>query len=442
MVYKQVDVTSHYTHLPTSFKRFGCEVNRKKSKFERYALFTATGLLWHPQGQWSESQRASTGADPPRSNPVRIVLVREIPEDSTFLQRWNDLVLQMERPEVFYRCEWAVAIQAAFRSAFKAPPRPWLFLGHEGDELVGVASLTADASEQNVSFLAGTTADYCEFLSPRHRRLEFVEAVLAELHRLKVSNLVLANLPADSATPAALQVAAKKYGFHLYTRPAYFCPQVKLGSMAERQELKTTVMRKRQFRKCLRAMERQAPVKMAYSRSWEEIQGALPAFIGAHVARFQAVHRVSFLYAPERRRLLEELGRRFSDAGIVTLSRLMIGDRPVAWSFGFQFCGSWLLYQTTFDTRDEEYSPGYCVLAKILIEACGIDALKRVDLGLGSEEYKLWFANGNRQTLHSTLTTSPVQHLREIARYRLATEVKRFPKLEAAIRNSRARLKL
>jgi CelD/BcsL family acetyltransferase involved in cellulose biosynthesis len=368
--------------------------------------------------------------------------VREIPEDSSFLQRWNNLVLQMERPEVFYRCEWALAIQAAFRSAFKPPPKPWLFLGREGDELVGVASLTADTSEQNVSFLAGTTADYCEFLSPRSRRLEFVEAVLAELRRLKVSNLVLANLPADSATPAALRVASKKHGFHLYTRPAYFCPQVEMSSMAARQEFKTAVMRKRQFGKCLRAMERQASVKMAYGRSWDEIQPALPAFINAHVARFQAVRRVSFLYAPERRRLLEELGRRFSDAGIMTLSRLMMGDHPIAWSFGFQFCGTWFLYQTTFDTSAEEYSPGYCLLAKILIEACGIDALTGVDLGLGSEEYKMWFANGNRQTLHSTLTTSPVQHLRDIARYRLATEVKRFPKLEAAIRSMRDKLRL
>lgn len=372
---------------------------------------------------------------------MRIVLLREIPEESTFLQRWNDLVLQMEPPEVFYRCEWALAIQTAFRSTFKAPPRPWLFLAYEGDELVGVASLTADTSEQNVSFLAGTTADYCEFLSPRHRRLEFVEAVLTELHRLKVSNLVLANLPADSATSAALRIAAKKCGFHLYTRPAYICPQVKLSSTTQRQELKTTVIRKRQFRKCLRAMEREAPVKMVYDRSWDQIRVALPAFMGAHVSRFQALHRVSFLHAPERRRLLEELGRRFSASGILTLSRLMVADRPVAWSFGFQFCGSWFLYQTTFDTRFEEYSPGYCMLAKILIEACGMDALKGVDLGLGSEEYKLWFANGNRQTLHSTLTTSPVQHLHEIARYRLATEVKRFPKLEAAIRNSRDRLR-
>jgi len=31
-----------YTHLPTSFKRFRCEVNRKQSKFERYGLLNVS----------------------------------------------------------------------------------------------------------------------------------------------------------------------------------------------------------------------------------------------------------------------------------------------------------------------------------------------------------------------------------------------------------------
>jgi CelD/BcsL family acetyltransferase involved in cellulose biosynthesis len=100
------------------------------------------------------------------------------------------------------------------------------------------------------------------------------------------------------------------------------------------------------------------------------------------------------------------------------------------------------LYQTTFDTRCEENSPGYCLLAKIVIEASEMNTLRQVDLGLGSEDYKEWFANGTRQTLYATLTRSLLRHLRELARYRIATGVKRFPKLDAAIRNARSRLGL
>lgn len=370
---------------------------------------------------------------------LRIVPLRKIPEESSLLERWNDLVLQMERPEVFYTCEWALALQ----SAYQASLRPLLFLGYDGDDLVGVASLATDLGEQNVSFLAATTGDYCEFLSRPERRTEFVEAVFAELDQLGVvGGLVLANLPADSATPAALRSAAKKYHFRVYIRPAYSCLQVELGSAAQRQTLKTAVMRKRQLRRCLKAMEREGRVTCVYLRSWAQIEPLLPDFVDAHIARFHAKQGTSFLSKPERRFLLEDLARRFSDTGTVTLTILLIGDRRVAWSYGFQFQGGWSLYQTTFDTRCEENSPGYCLLAKIVIEASEMNTLRQVDLGLGSEDYKEWFANGTRQTLYATLTRSLLRHLRELARYRIATGVKRFPKLDAAIRNARSRLGL
>jgi CelD/BcsL family acetyltransferase involved in cellulose biosynthesis len=302
-----------------------------------------------------------------------------------------------------------------------------------------VACLGADFDERNVSFLAGTTADYCEFVSHPQRRVEFVEAVFRELRQSGLSAVALPSLPADSATPAALRVAARKSGFHLYSRPSLLCPQIELGSAAQRQELKTAVMGKRQLRRRIRAMELEGPVTSLCLRSWEQIQSALPAFVDAHVARYQATQRISPFAAPARRSFLEELARRFAGTEVVTMSMLMVGDRPLAWNYAFQFHGIWSLYQPTFDIRSQDHSPGYCLTARIVIEACDIDTLKVVDLGLGSEGYKEWFANSARQTLHAALTTSPLRHLGEIARYRVATEVKRFPKLDAAIRKTRSR---
>jgi CelD/BcsL family acetyltransferase involved in cellulose biosynthesis len=366
---------------------------------------------------------------------LRVELLREVPEDNALLQSWNDLVLQMERPEVFYTAEWSLAVQ----SAYHASRKPLLFLGYDGNDLVGVASLSTDASQQTVSFLAGTTADYCDFLSAPQRRTEFVGLVFNKLHQLGMRDLVFANLPADSATSAAFRDEAKKNGFHPYVRPAYLCPQVDLGVGAKRHELKMTISRKRQLRRCMKAMEREGPVKCTFLHSWPDIQPALPKFVAAHVARFEAKHGNSFLYERERQLFMEQLAQRFSDR-YMTLTTLMVGERPVAWSFGFQFHGAWFMYQTTFDIRSEEYSPGYCVLASVLIEACGMESIRFVDLGLGAETYKEWFANGTRQTLHATLFASPLRYAREVARYRLATEVRRFPKLEAAIRNARSKL--
>jgi CelD/BcsL family acetyltransferase involved in cellulose biosynthesis len=369
---------------------------------------------------WSEWREVS----------LRIVLHREIPEDPRLLSQWNDLALQMERPEVFYTSEWALAVQAAYRASLK----PLLFLGYEGDDLVGVASLATDVAGGNVSFLAATTADYCEFLSHRQRRGEFVSAVFEELGKTRASFAALANLPEDSATPAALQAASREHGYHVYIRPAYLCAQVELGSGERRQELRSALAGKKKLRRYLREMEREGPVTFVHLQSETEIQSALPGFADAHVARFRATHRISSLSTSERRFFLEELVRRFSGAGVVTLSMLMIAGQPVAWNYGFQFHGSWFWYQPTFDSRHEENSPGHCLLSRIVIDACDIEGMKVVDLGLGAEGYKERFGNSTRQTLYVTVTKSWTRHVQESFRYRAASALKRSPKVESIIR--------
>lgn len=330
---------------------------------------------------------------------------------------------------MFYTSEWALAVQAAYRGSLK----PFLLLGYEGDDLIGVASLATDAAEKKISFLSATTADYCDFVSPPELRGDFVDAVLAEIGKTKLA-MALANVPAESKTVDALRCKSIRHGFHVYLRPAYLCSQVELGQEEQRQELKTAVAGKKKLRRYLREMERDGPLTFAHLQSSQEIQAALPAFADAHIARFQATGRISSLATPERRLFLEELSRRFDGTRMVTLSVMKIHDRPVAWNYGFQFHGTWFWYQPTFDSSQEENSPGYCLLSRIVIDACDIDGIDRVDLGLGGEGYKERFENNTRQTLYITVTKSLSRHLREIARYRAAAALKQSPKVETAVR--------
>jgi CelD/BcsL family acetyltransferase involved in cellulose biosynthesis len=361
---------------------------------------------------------------------LRIVVHREIPEDLNLRREWNRVALQSEQSQVFYTCEWALAVQSAYRVSLK----PLLLLGYEGDHLIGVASLATDLADKNISFLAGATADYCDFLSAPQRRTEFINAVFAELRKIGGASVALANLPADSRTAEALRDQARKQGLHVFVRPAYLCAQVELGAGEKRLELKNSLAGKKKLRRYLREMGREAPVTFEHLQSWKEIQAALPEFVDAHVARFLATGRVSSLATPERRFFLEELAKRFDDTGVVTLSLLKIADRPVAWNYGFQFCGSWFWYQPTFDSRQEENSPGHCLLSRIVIEACDMDGMNVVDLGLGAEGYKERFGNSTRQTVYVTVTRSWSRHLREMARYRGANILKQSPKVESMVR--------
>ena len=87
---------------------------------------------------------------------MQLILHREIPEDDGALRRqWNELVFQMESPEVFYTYEWALAVQRAYSSSML----PLMMLAYERDSLVGVAALATGVTRESAFFLAASRND-------------------------------------------------------------------------------------------------------------------------------------------------------------------------------------------------------------------------------------------------------------------------------------------
>jgi hypothetical protein len=117
-----------------------------------------------------------------------------------------------------------------------------------------------------------------------------------------------------------------------------------------------------------------------------------------------------------------------------------VGERAAAWNYGFRFGGSWFWYQPTIDSELQRYSPGFCLLAKIVTHACDSPDINRVDLGLGAEEYKERFATEGRQTLHVIAATSVFVRIREELRYQTAVAIKSAPRLESFTRGVLARM--
>jgi hypothetical protein len=232
--------------------------------------------------------------------------------------------------------------------------------------------------------------------------------------------------------------AASQNEYYHFTRTGYECAQVALNRL-EWDQNKPVLRRARKIHRCLNSMSREGPIRLEHRRSWDEIQPVLPEFMDAHVARFLASGRISNLARHERRVFLQELARLLSDCGWLNLTRMVRGDSAIAWNYGFQFHDTWFWYQPTFRVEMEKYSPGMCLLAKIIEEAARESAVTTIDLGLGSEEYKEVFANQARRTLYLTLRASPVQHAREIVRYSAARAINAYPPIENAVRAALAR---
>jgi CelD/BcsL family acetyltransferase involved in cellulose biosynthesis len=365
---------------------------------------------------------------------MRLVVHREIPESDALKRQWDDLVLQMESPEVFYTYEWAAAVQRAYSASIT----PLLILAYEQDSLIGVAAFATDSTGDKIFFLGSATADYCDFVSRPESREGFVDAVFCELKRSNAAALTLANLPSDSVTCEKLRCAARKQHYWQFFRPAYLCAQVAIDSPPRRQSSLQSV--RRRMRRYAKALPPGTPITFSHSNSWDEIGALLPRFAQAHVARFLASGRISNLAAPERRLFLEELAKSFSSTGTVSFSRMLAGEQTVAWNYGFQFAGSWFWYQPTFDGNFQQYSPGLWLLSKIVEQAGENPSLNRVDLGLGAELYKDRLATTNRQTLHVTLAASAFDCSAERVRYHAAAAVRRVPGLEGWMRRQWIRL--
>jgi CelD/BcsL family acetyltransferase involved in cellulose biosynthesis len=366
---------------------------------------------------------------------LRVLVLREIPDDALLREQWDSLVQQMEQPQVFYTYEWAISVQRAYGPVL----RPLLLLGYEQESLHGVAALAFKRNGE-LAFLADSTADYCDFLSSPDLRRHWCEAVLRELRTIHHGPLSLANLPADSKTASVLSAAAGGQGYRTFVRPSYRCARIVLRGDEDRASLKRSTAGKKAFRRKIRLLDQTGSAVFSANIAGQEIDQVVAEFCRAHVTRFISGGRLSNMIQPERRAFLRELGHQLSKRGWLSINRLLMGDRCVAWNYGFQFAGSWFWYQPTFDTNYQRFSPGLCLLGKVIEAACDSPEISVVDLGLGAEGYKERFANASRLTLHASLSLSPISHAKAVLRHRAAEVIKARPGAERHVRAAVDRL--
>jgi CelD/BcsL family acetyltransferase involved in cellulose biosynthesis len=372
---------------------------------------------------------------------VKVTVLDEIPEDPEIVLAWNNLVSRMARPEIFFTYQWALAAGRAFSDTLC----PLTFLVHESGELRGVAAMAATRESPNsIFFFTASTADYCDIVSEPEDRPAVLAALLDEMNKRRIQNLVFANVPAESNTLQAIAEAAPSHGFHIHDRPGYDCGIIALGGAEQRQAVLQSVLRKEHEKRGLKKLGRLGPIQVTHlvaplnaENSAENLKSALEPIFAAQILRFLATNRMSpLVYAP-RRRFLTELASLMSSAGWFKLSQLEVGGKPVAWNYGFRFFDSWFWYLPTFQMQYEESSPGSCLLRLLTEEACSDPSVKRLDLGLGGEAYKDRFSNAVSSTRYVKLSNSRTRHLLTVGRHKLAASAEKLPILDKQLRSGR-----
>jgi CelD/BcsL family acetyltransferase involved in cellulose biosynthesis len=366
---------------------------------------------------------------------VRVTVLNEIPEDPQLCEAWNNLVLRMENPEVFFTYQWALAASRSFHTNLS----PLLFLLHDSSQLAGVAALAIDpASPRKTFFLNSATADYCDIVSAPAHRSEVLAALLEEIEKLGLTDLVLANVPADSATLQQLGSVAQSRQFYLTSRIAYNCGIVQLGGDQQRKTLLRVVSGKDREKRGLKKLRNLGSLRVTHLTRPEEISSSVESIVSAQVLRFLASGRVSPLAGPERRIFLRQLSDLLSHAGWLKISQLEIDGHPIAWNYGFLFGGSWFWYLPTFQLEYEHASPGSCLLRLLIEEGVNDSSLRWLDLGLGDESYKERFANNIRQTRYLHLSRGFQRHFVSLGRETISRTAARFPRFADKLRGALA----
>ena len=365
---------------------------------------------------------------------LRLVLHRQIPEDELLAEQWNQLVFAMECPEVFYTYEWALAVCRAYSPGLN----PLLFAAYRGDALAGIAALTTASEGGQVSFLAGATADYCDFVSAPDDRHEFVQLVIEELRRMGFAKLCFANVPSDSISAREITAAVKASNYSAFTRPAYECARVVLTTPEDRAQVAKSAVRK--LRRTRTGEHGKVQITVSHESGWERVNAELSDFALAHIGRFLGAGKVSNLVHSERRAFLLQLAKLLSTRGWLRLSTLKADGRTIAWNYGFRFNGTWFWYQPAFDSEQQHLSPGTHLLCEILREASADSEIRTVDLGLGDEGYKGRYANSVRRTLNIAASRSKLRSATQSCRYRLAELLKEHRPLETGIRSTISRV--
>jgi CelD/BcsL family acetyltransferase involved in cellulose biosynthesis len=365
---------------------------------------------------------------------VRVTVLKEIPEDPDLSEAWNTLVLAMENPEVFFTYQWALAASRGFQNRLS----PLLFLMYDSDQLAGVVALAIDPNAPRAAFfLTSSTADYCDIVSTPADRKTVLLALLQEFQNLGLSDLVLANVPSNSATLKELPEVAGSSPFYLTSRTAYNCGVIQLEGEEQRENLLRTLATRGREKRALKKLSTLGSVKVIHLTEPEQIGESLESIVSAQISRFLASNRVSPLVGPERRTFLRQLSDLLSHSGWLKISQLEIDGRPVAWNYGFRFGGSWFWYLPTFQMEYEHVSPGSCLLRLMVEEGARDASLRWLDLGLGDEAYKDRFANNTRETRYVHLSRGFQRHIVSLARQTLTSTAARFPQVGNKLREAR-----
>lgn len=320
---------------------------------------------------------------------------------------WNELVAHNETNSIFQTCQW---FDAWWRTFGDAHQLFFLLLRQEG-RIIGFGALMLRRMTfglRRLEFVGTGNADYQDFVVPKDKPAalyaicEFLQA-----HSSRWNSAWLTNVPSQSSTIFYLHEAGRRYGLQLVEEGRVRCPALQLSDRQAAEKL----LKKYSLKRPLNWFSSRGEVRFRNVDALGEIQDWLPKFFEQHAGRWHAIGRHSLFDTARQRAFYLALAAGLHSAGWLLFSVLEFNGQPIAFHFGFDYCGTLIWYKPSFDTRYAEHSPGLLLTRKIIED--GLERSRReLDFTIGEEAFKDRFANISRFNVTLSVYHSAASALR------------------------------
>jgi CelD/BcsL family acetyltransferase involved in cellulose biosynthesis len=333
-------------------------------------------------------------------NTIRVSRLEEWDKVSNLESAWTDLVDQIPLSSIFQTFEW----HSCWWNAFGGPHKPVVILCHKGDQLVGIAPMMierhVDSGENGhgqLRFMGCTnsSSDYLDFIIDPNSP-EALDAALDEILGClsHVSRIYLTHFPTHFANQPRAVEYLKAHTSKIIVEFDQEAPCRVLGDNIEDHRVANKSDLKRRFNH----LSKLGDLRLQQCTSETEILKYLDLFFDQHVSRRGLTDSPSQFLDPNERSFYRALVHELHPQGWLRFDVVVFDGHPIAFHFGFEHRNRFIWYKPTFDIQYSKKSPGK-ILIKFLLEDAIRKGLDEFDFTVGSEQFKLSFANKIRHNV-------------------------------------------
>lgn len=292
---------------------------------------------------------------------------------------WNDLRHRLKWGSVFVLPAWL----KVWWEAFDGEAELYLRTVRHGEEIVGFAPLLVN--EETASFVGSAdVCDYLDFVIVPQREKHFFELLLDDLKGKGVKKLDLRPLRPDSTVLNRLVGVARDREYEVISAPEDVSVELELPPTWNEYLAMLSSKQRHEVRRKLRRLWEAGSVEYRCVEAGREVEEHLDIFL--QLFSLSKDEKARFMNH-DRQLFFRSLARAMADTGLLRIGMVRVDKIPAAMTMGFDYDGSYYLYNSAYDPQFGHLSVG--LLCKVLCLKESIEkGRKKWNFLKGGEPYK------------------------------------------------------